>query len=688
MSFQLDQLEQLLSNIDFNTADRGGLESSVLKVLVELNLGAKNTPTPIAPLADPIKLDDLVGDNFRWSVGQVNDLAKAVDLIYSELIDINNTFMSDLENAEKVIAVTSDAVQNVTSLTQDQAKNYVWISDSFNDNVYVDLNKSSALVDTDIGSVVLNPSTQQTIDLVNVNIERERLLGVPGCNMLLLDTKSLSNVDVSPIPTLEKSEVKDISNLTDNNNQTWFEIERNLIPKIQPIRRSGRALVYGLGSPKKDIIKETSDYDWRAAITYPDGFVDLGPDKKGVNIAEFLEDSEDPTSSSKYDTSCEVRMDLINPQPLSDVKIIPFIRDGQGQVLLEKLSVICEGQSILLARNVDLTIQAKSTQTLQKEILRRTGSSSIGSVFSVPTNRNVTSVVATFKGKPYQVKTGLAHPFREEYIEQKTKRRYLITSSTNTTHKWIRKPLSETPIGLSVSKRELNLLGTTQPLFNQLFQLGGGIGSLLGGASNDAKILNLLGTTSGQNQLTQIAGLVSGVKGLGSLGSAIGKAGSFLTKSLPYIGGALAVSDILKTGFAVTTTRKTLNEENGYDIFNGWRSYVAIRDISLNRTTYTDYSEVVSVKRDFPVPVKKIGLIVEYDIPSDWGQGDWMSFFLSVDGNTWSNVKSLSETTLEQSFTPNEPSQTVYFKAVIRGNPLDPFKSPKLKHYTLMGLPN
>jgi len=688
MSFQLDQLEQLLSNVDFTTADRGGLESSVLKVLVELNLGAKNNPSPIAPLADPIKLDDLVGDNFRWSVGQVNDLAKAVDLIYLDLVDINNTFMSDLENAEKIISTTSDAVQNVTSLTQDQAKNYVWISDSFNDNVYVDSSKSSALIDTDTGSVVLNPSTQQTIDLVDVNIERERLAGIPGCNMLLLDTKSLSNVDVSPIPTLEKAEVKDISNISDNNNQTWFEIERNLIPKTQPLRRAGRALVYGAGSPKKDIVKETSDYDWRVAITYPDGFVDLGPNKQGVNMAEFLEEFEDPTSGSKYNASCEIRMDLIVPQPLSDVKIIPFVRDGQGQVLLEKLSVICEGQSILLAKDVDLTIQAKSTQTLQKEILRRTGSSSIGSVFPVPTNREITSVVAIFKGKPYQVKTGLAHQFKEEYIEQKTKRRYLITSSTNTTHKWVRKPISEAPLGLTVNKKEINLLGTTQPFFNDLFQLGGGIGGLLSGTGTNKKILNLISGAGSQNQLTQISGLLSGIKGLGGLGSVIGKAGSFLTKALPVIGTGLLVADVLKTGFAVTTTRKTLNEENGYDIFNGWRSYVAIRDITLNRTTYSDYSEVISVKREFPVPVKKIGLIVEYDIPSDWGQGDWISFFLSVDGSTWNNVKSLSETTLEQSFTPNEPNQTVYFKAVIRGNPLDPFKSPILKHYTLMGLPN
>ena len=541
------------------------------------------------------------------------------------------------------------------------------------------------MVDTDIGSVLLSPLSQTNVDNVSLDFTKQSTNGLPGCNMLVLDSKSSTTVDTEPSPTLEKSEVKDISNLTDSNNQTWFEIERNLIPQIQPLRRAGRALVYDIGSPKLDVLKETANFDWKFTVTYPDGTVDSGKDGNGVSEAEFLAVDIDPTKSTIYDVKAEMRMNLVEPQPLSDIKIIPFVRASQGQVFLEKLDIVCDGQTITIAKNVDLTIQTSPTQSLQKEILRRTGSSSIGSVFTVPTNRNVTSVVISLVGKPYKSNTGLAHKFKEEYIEQRTERHYLIAASVSHSSYWIRKPSAEGLGNIIVSSRTTNLLGSTQPFFNSIFQLGGGVNGLV--TQYDKNGLPVFKSNPGiQNVLTSAGNTLGTIKGLGSLGSAIGSAGTWLTKALPVIGAGLLINDVITQGFAVNTTKTPIKDATGYDIFDGWRSYIAIRDINLSRTIYNQQSEVISLKRQFSAPVNKVGLIVDYDVPSDWGQGDWVTFYLSTDGSNWTSVSPLSDTTLEQSFTPTSPTQDIFFRAVLKGNANDSFRSVALKNYTLQGL--
>jgi hypothetical protein len=678
-----------LKNIDFNSPFVSESELAIIQALSkhvnrETN---KLTPPPIAPLADPVNIGELVDDSIQYSIQEIESLAQKVDSLYSDLSNTNNSYMADIESAEKTILETTDAVQNITALTQDQDSNYLWVSDSFNTNSYVDLDKSTTLVDTDMGNTSLGVQEFYSIPNVTVDLERDGLVGIPGCNLLALDSKSLSNIDVEPSPTLEKTEVKDLAGLADNNNQTWFEIERNLVPLNQPVRRAGRAWVYNLGANKENVKAITSDYDWKATIVYPDGFVDAGPDKAGTYVVEWLEDNVNPLNSATYNAKLEVKMTLLTPQPVSEVKIVPFIRSNQGQMALETLYIVTDGQTIPIARNVDLTVQAKSTKTLQKEILRRTGSSSIGAVFTVPTNRDISEIKMVFSGKPYQVTTGLAHQFSEEFVEKRTVRKYGLFSSVDRRKAWERKPTTEETPTISVESKQLNLLGSTQPFFNSIYELGGGTNSILNGDSG-----NILTSLSNLPGLAPRIVAGRGRYGLPELqqskvGAALGKAGAFLSKVTPYIGAGLAVVDLIKNAFGTSKTIKTLEKVTGYDIFSGFRSYVAIRDITLTRSVYSTVSEVLSKKRSFSRPVRLVGLIVDYTVPSEWGQGDWISFYLSTDGTNWSPVIPLSDTTLESSFQLEKPSQDIYFKAVLKGNPDDPFRSPYLNHYTLQGVP-
>lgn len=664
-----ENLKKGIAETDFSTAQVTNIEHDLLKVMSKATKRIPK-PAPIAPLAEPTNLDELVGDLLRHGAAEVEDVALGCDSLYLELTDANNTYMAELEAVDKIIAATSDAVQNVTSLTQDQASQFVWITDSFNDTTFVDP-KSTVLVDTDEGAVTLNPVSLNVISNVDIDLNRTNLAGVPGCNFFVLDAKNPGSADVEPTPTLDKTDSRNISNVTDNNNQTWFEIERNFIPLKQPCRKGGRAFVYQLGSPIVDVKAVTSDFDWKATITYPDGTIDKGKDGAGVYLAEFL-DGVDPTNAYGYDAKLELKLTLPAAQPLSMIKVVPFVRDSQGQMFLEKLQVICDGQPITVAKNVDLSIQKTSTTKLQKEILRRTGSSSVGTGFNVPTNRNVSAVVASFVGRPIAVQNGLAHKFTEEQIDQRTQRNYLFFSSVSHTELWVRKATVTTPPALNVSKASLNLTGTLQTVLGSLYntvQVGSNLNSALAQLSNLSKVGNI-----------QSSAITAG----GDLGKALG----FLGQAGTIISAVSAVSELVKNAFAVNTTKTVLKEVSGYDIFNGYRSYVAIRDINLTRTQYAESAELFSVKRQFPREVKKVGLIVETDIPADWNKGDWITYYLSTDGINWSSVSPLGETTLEQSFTPATPTMDIYFKAVLKGFSQDIYRAPRLKHYTLQGLPN
>lgn len=673
-----DNLKDWLNKVDTTGADLPEIERNLSVVLAK---GAANRgdwqPTPIAPLAEPTDLDAMTGDLARFYSLKIRTAAEHTDKLFENLVELNNVLAAEMESANKALSAASDDVQIVTTLTQDQASQYVWVAESFNNNLNLDPTRTTALIDTDYGQVSLPPQEFANVQDYSVDIPSSSIQGIPGCNLLVLDLTSPGSADKGPEPTLEDADTTNISSMFDNNNQTWFEMERNFIPKMQPLRRAGRSLVYELGGKTENVIEETKDYDWRATIVLPDGSTKTGADGKGELIAEFIEDT-DPSGLEKNDTQVTIKLTLTTPQPLSEIRINPYLRPGQGDLIIEQIDVVAQGQTIVVAKNKKANIETTSIRTLEKEVLRRTGSQTVGAMFEVPTDRDISQIIVRLRGKTAPVK-GLAHPFAEEEVETKTTRRFLFIPSKSTKTEWNRKPISQSGKVIGGNTSTSNILGALSPILQSIMTGSsstlssiGSVGNLISSIASSPKSLNL-----GSKD----------VAGLGKIMGGLGKVGSIISSVVPVVGAVLSIGELANAAFGTTKSSQVIGQASGYDIFKGYRSCISIRDIGLLRVVYSSSAEVVTKKLIFPRRVTKVGLIADHTVPSDWGQGEWIRYFLSIDGVEWKPVLPLSDTTLENSLSLDSPTDAVYVRGVLSGNAEDVHRSPKINNIVLQGLP-
>ena len=621
----LNNLTQEIESITDGTIP--GREKKSLTALVHAKRKLAPPIVEIGPLTEPTNLDELVGDIFSQNQSVVRELATAVDGLYINLRDLNNTRMADLENIEKQISTTADAVQGVTSLIVGTDQ-YVWITESFNSTDFIDPSATTALIDTDSGAATLNPKQLNRVP-ITIDIAKGDIVGIPGCNFLILDNKNRGNTSTEPQPTLETSTVSNINNIADGSNQTWFEVERNFVPKKQSLVRYGRAWVYQLGAPTQDVQAATGGFDWKGIVTYPDGSKDSGEDGSGVSLVEFI-DGVDPSAFQKYDATLTINIKPTTPQSLSNINIVPFIRAGMGDMYIVSIDAICGDQTIPIAKNVGVTNQQTSVTALESQVYKRTGSSSIGAIYTVPTDRVVDALKIVIGGKAIRAPYGLAHKFKEQQIQNRTQRNYLFFSSVDKSTYWSRIASSSTPPSIVVKNKNPDLLGSATPIVQDL------------------------ATT---------------------------------LRNVPIIGEVLAVNDLIKAAFGASTTKTTLSSISAYDVFNGYRAYIALREININRVIYDTSSTIQTVKRSFAKPVTKVGIISSVNFPANWDNGTYVTYYLSEDGINWTSVQTLSEITLGQSYTMSKPSTDIWLRIVVRGNSGDSYRTPSITNVTLQGVP-
>lgn len=636
-----DEFRRRLGEADLSGAEIAGVEQELVKILA----GAPSwkVPSEIAPLAEPVDMDAMAGEPVREVVERARMVARGSDALYGELVEANNSITAEIESAEKAIVAATDSVQALTSLIQDQASQYVWVSDTFNDNLKIDLARSTAFVDTDYGQATLGPVKIDSVKNLDPDVVIGGTEGIPGCNLLILDLKGSANTGTtsadsiaaaSPYVTKETSATTNLSNLGDGSASTWFEFERNFIPKTQDLRMGGHSFVFELGAKNQDVMSVTKGLDWKAVVNYPDGRVMKGDDGSGVMLAEMIEPTIDPRNSEAYDARLELVYTLPTPQELSEIRINPMVRPKQGKMLVDRVEVVADGRTILVARDKELKVEQTEVRRLQREVLRRTGSDAVGASFQVPTNRKVSSVRIKLRGKPAKTPNGLAHPYKVQHVEQTTTRTFLFISSSDNFDYWERIALNANPPKIDVKRSTPSLLGS------------------LGGP-------------------------------LGQIGSS-GLLGSWASPILMALG---PISDIIDAAFGTTTTRTTVGEATGSDVFSGFRASVSIRDITLGKVDYEETSELYSSKLVFPRAVTKVGLVADYSVPDDWAQGRWITFYLSDDGVNWTEVSPLTDTNIEASYTLPEPGDSVYFRASFRRDAADRLHTPKLHNYALQGVP-
>ena len=678
-----ENIRRWINSVNLDSADILNTEKEIYSALKKANRRQSWQATPVAPLAEPVDMTALVGDLFNGANQEIGYHIGRVDDFYTWLADTNNVLKAELESVEKLVTQATDDIQDISIVIGDENKNFYWVSDSFNNTTFVDSNASTSLVDTDYGAALLGAVELRTISSLTANINREITNGIPGANLYIVNPGTRGN-NAEPQPILEATDSRNFGSILDSDPSSWFEIERNFIPPRQKIKMQfGRAFTYTESGEEKDVREITKNYDWTANVQWPDGYQDSGPDGKGLPLAEWRNlDTENPmlgssASNNLLNTDAVLGIDLSlrNPTSLSYIRILPFTREDSSPITIKNLEVYSGENAITVARDIELGSN-RSTTKLQREILRRTGPQTTGSLLAIPTDRDITDIKIVLTSPPAKVKNGFAHIFKDVLTEYRTERNHLLWRTADQWKDWSRRGYNENVPQFTTSSSRPGLVGTLLDAANVAYSLGRTI------KANDASKPLPTPSTAAKQGVNAVIG-DKAIKLTGSLGSA----GAWLGKTVPVLGAVLALDNLVGGFFAVDKSANVLEARIGYDIFKGHRAAVGIRDITLLKVVYTNESIIQSTKREFSGPVSKIGLFVDEYIPEHWGAGNWITYFISTDGTEWKAIPKLTDSTLEKSLVLTNPTKFVYFKAVIKGNSADPFHSPQLKHYALQGLP-
>jgi len=598
------------SNINLDNADILSVESDIYGALSATISTQKWSAYPIAPLAVPVSLTDLLGDMFTGSSREISYQANRINNIYSSLASTNNTLKASLSSVEALLAASLTDVQDLNSQTVNQSQSFYWVSDNFSTTARIDQSQTTALIDTDFGQASLDVSSSTSITNFNIVVDYVNTNGVPGCNLEIINSVSNSDSNTPPQVTLEKSNVTQLSSMFDKDPTTWFEIERNFIPPVQNMSMQSRAWVVGNGQPE-NVIAVTKNLDWLVTITWPN-YVNDGVNGAGVPLAEFID-----TSSTSLDTKVRFVFTLVldNPKQLSYLNILPFSRNGEF-INVNSIQILVGTQWFTIAENVALGTNVNTT-TLVETILNQSGSQTIGSLYTIPTTQPISQVKFDLSSNPVSVPYGFAHAFQDEEQSYRTQRNYLFFNTVDKWNAWGRIPISSTPTNLSTSS-----------------------------------------TPSIPGEAVLTAGL-----------------SNILNSLIP--GGA----------FGVQHTQTVIADVKGFDIFNGTRAGIGIRDIGLSQLSYVNQSVLQTVKLKFSGNLTNIGLVVSQSVPSTWGVGDWIEYYVSEDGLTWTAIVPTNSTSIQATYKTTNATDTCYLRAVFNGNLDDVNHSAVLRNYAIFGVP-
>lgn len=717
-------IRRWLRQVDLSDADILKTERDIYTAIIKSYRKRRWLARPIAPLAEPLNLDDLVGELTNGAREELVFQAGRIDNIYSTINDTNNLFKSELETVESLATRVSDSLRQIRLAAGDQNEQFYWITDSFNNTAYVDSAKTDALVDSDYGMVTLNPQGFESVNDFALNIDRQATKGFPGCNILVVNQVNVGNPNIEPSLSFESNNTSDIASIVDGDSSTWFEIERNFISPNQKMRMQGRAWVWSDAGQIKSVKEVTNDLDWKVYVQWPNTReLEKGVDSNGIPIAEFVDlNSESAVQRSPQfnttkalnrtlageNTDLAARLALVvvfaTPQPISILKLAPFMRNGAGQPInVETIKVLTSDTWLDVVNNTTLGFN-RSTTNITTQILRRTGVQSNGSLYSIPTDRDIQAIRIILSSFPEEVtKTGLGHRFKDSEYEERSDRRHLFWNSADTWTEWSRSAFFTSPPVIICRDSRAKVSGTLQDPITKEVAIDpfapkvtadnkpfGGLSGVTQGAQQAAGIAQWLSQAAIASKIGgsigSIAAGAANAAGFATAGGAAG-IGGFLAGAVPILGEIALASYIVGNSFTYKHTKTLLQETTGFDIFKGWRAAVGLRDLAVQRITYAGTSTLISIKRSFIGPVSLVGLLVDETIPESWGSGDWITYFVSTDGDNWTPIRKLTEITLDKSFAPPAPITDIYFKALIKGNQSDPFHSPSLNHYVLQGVP-
>ena len=702
----LQNFIQDISSIDFFDGNLSNVESALSQALVSIQTISEYKPLPIAPFSEPANLNNLVGDLWNQSYQTLYTKAGLLDQLYTNTAITNNLLNSSIQDITANLVSLNNKLNTSINPTK-TSTTYYYVTESFTSLNNINQSLTTGLVDTDFGIASLTPTSTQNVTNFDFSVDTSQTNGIPGCNLLVLDLQAVGTTTSDPQPVLSTENTKDIGNMFDGDSTTKLEVERNIIYQLQPLSTvsynsnvsstSERSFYYKQDGLVQDVIQVTDDYDWQVVVQWPNSTSTNSGDT--VPVADFVTLDSNGNIPSNFDPSVQFVFNLkfTVPTSFSTITLSPYSRDASQPIIAESIiAQTSDNQYYTIADTLQLTNQ-KTYTTLQQDINKNIGNSTVGVVLYNPTNKPVSNINFKFKclGAPAQ----LAHPFNAVNYQEQSTRHTLFISSTDTWSQWGRTPVNTTPPQLvsqlatpnllgSVSTSNLNSLASilstsnsnksTSNLLNTLTQLAG-ISQI---NQTTASLNNLANAFSANSSSSQ-----SSNQTVSNVSTALGKAGGLLSQVSAVIGAVQTVSQLVQSAFSFNHSQTVLNSDAGYDIFSGLRASVGFSDMSINQDVYSGSQSIVSGRRTFDEPVSTVYLYSVENVPTSWSSGSWINYSISVDGTNWLPIMKTTGASWSNGVNLATPSANIYFKVDLTFNQSDTLHSPAVDHITLIGKP-
>lgn len=659
----LEAIKAHLLSVDTNNADTSEILREYFNGITE----KKPKPVRINKLAEASNVEELVGDNLEYVYDRAIMMAKRLDRLTNDIAQTNNVISADLDALEGLVAQAKDAVQELTFAKSDEGTDFLWVGDSFNTNLFVN-DKSTVYVDTDRGEITLLPEEYLDVEGFSVVLDTDSLIAqqaLPGANLLINEFQT-DQSNGNPTVLFDKANSNSYESLTDEDILTWFEVERVFIPKKQKLVQKGKAWVSDSSGQLSDVLEKTSNLDWESEVVWPG----LSSSVK-VPIVQFL----DPDKISKiesnpdyqdrdYGTTLNFQLLLDTPQELSSIVLTPYIRPGYPDLEVLRIEAELEGlsQPVPIVTSRSLTQTKATTDAITTSISKKSSEITEGVRFQIPSDRKVKALRFSIYGGPKSNEL-LAHPWIWVNIHRRSERNYGLFSSVDHEDIPKRLPIYEKPPILRADQKidtissAVFLSPTTQAPAN---------GTVIGVDDKSGPLAGL--TSAAQYGVSTIRTSNLGTSFLAGLANS-------LVDRVLNIGG-------FSRDFTVT------EQDSGFDVFEGARSNVCIRDLTLEKVSFSPDGVLYTREREFPAFVSSFGLFVEEEIPDNWGEGNWLEYYVKFDNNDeWIRIQPLRGQDVDQSLQFDQPVKKFQLQVRVNGNPQDSVHTPILKHYSAKGLP-
>lgn len=152
------------------------------------------------------------------------------------------------------------------------------------------------------------------------------------------------------------------------------------------------------------------------------------------------------------------------------------------------------------------------------------------------------------------------------------------------------------------------------------------------------------------------------------------------------------LSDPQELDFSEDETETKGSITRGYDLFQGSRQVIAIRDLLLEQRTYAETGQLIAKPFSLERPIRAVSLLTQETIPDEWAPRrsdgeDWISYEVSHDGQTWLDIIPQIATLDSSVVRLPQPTTTLHFRATFTRPAEESTATPILRSYALKCLP-